>query len=54
MQKGSRWLGKRIPLSTLKGWAQGRRQSDATAAAYLSVIERLPKEAQAALESFER
>jgi putative transcriptional regulator len=41
----------RIPLATLKGWEQGRRQPDATAAAYLSVIEKLPKEAQAALES---
>jgi len=40
----------RIPLATLKGWEQGRRQPDATAAAYLSVIEKLPKEAQAALE----
>lgn len=40
----------RIPLATLKGWEQGRRQPDATAAAYLSVIERLPREARAALE----
>lgn len=39
-----------IPLATLKGWEQGRRQPDATAAAYLSVIEKMPKEAQAALE----
>ena len=29
---------------------KGRRQPDATAAAYLSVIEKMPKEAQAALE----
>jgi putative transcriptional regulator len=46
-------LAFRIPLATLKGWEQGRRQPDATAAAYLSVIEKLPKEAQAALESFQ-
>lgn len=39
----------RIPLATLKGWEQGRRQPDATAAAYLSVIEKMPMEAQAAL-----
>jgi putative transcriptional regulator len=38
-----------IPLATLKGWEQGRRQPDATAAAYLNVIEKMPKEAQAAL-----
>ncbi len=40
----------RIPLATLKGWEQGRRQPDATAAAYLSVIEKLPHEARAVLE----
>ena len=40
-----------IPLATLKGWEQGRRQPDATAAAYLSIIEKMPTEAQAALES---
>jgi putative transcriptional regulator len=39
----------RIPLATLKGWEQGRRQPDATAVAYLSVIEKIPKEARAAL-----
>jgi putative transcriptional regulator len=39
----------RIPLPTLKGWEQGRRQPDATAAAFLSVIARLPKETRAAL-----
>lgn len=39
----------RIPLPTLKGWEQGRRQPDATASAYLSVIAKMPKEAQAAL-----
>ncbi|SCZ86824.1 NadS family protein [Nitrosomonas mobilis] len=41
----------RIPLATLKGWEQGRRQPDATVAAYLSVIEKLPVETQVALES---
>lgn len=41
----------RIPLATLKGWEQGRRQPDATAAAYLSVIEKLPLEAEAALNN---
>ena len=41
----------KIPLATLKGWEQGRRQPDATASAYLSVIARLPNEAQAALGS---
>lgn len=41
----------RIPLATLKGWEQGRRQPDATAAAYLSVIEKMPAEARAALNS---
>lgn len=41
----------RIPLATLKGWEQGRRQPDATAAAYLSVIEKMPTQARAALES---
>lgn len=39
----------RIPLGTVKGWEQGRRQPDATAAAYLSVIASLPRETQAAL-----
>lgn len=39
----------RIPLPTLKGWEQGRRQPDATAAAYLSVIASLPAEARSAL-----
>ena len=39
----------KIPLATLKGWEQGRRQPDATASAYLSVIAHLPSEAQAAL-----
>ena len=39
----------RIPLPTLKGWEQGRRQPDATAAAYLSVIANLPNETRAVL-----
>jgi putative transcriptional regulator len=39
----------RIPLATLKGWEQGRRQPDATASAYLSVIAHLPLEARDAL-----
>ncbi|MFN7324313.1 MAG: NadS family protein [Sphingomonadales bacterium] len=37
-----------IPLATLKGWEQGRRQPDATASAYLSVIAHLPGEAREA------
>lgn len=41
----------RIPLATLKGWEQGRRQPDATASAYLSVIARLPKQAREALKA---
>lgn len=36
----------RIPLATLKGWEQGRRQPDATASAYLSVIARMPDAAR--------
>lgn len=39
----------RIPLATLKGWEQGRRQPDATASAYLAVIARLPHEAREVL-----
>lgn len=39
----------RIPLPTLKGWEQGRRHPDATAAAYLTVIANMPREAQQAL-----
>jgi predicted nucleic acid-binding protein len=34
---------------SLDGWKQGRRHPDATAAAYLSVIAKLPYEAKAAL-----
>ncbi|MEP7348567.1 MAG: NadS family protein [Sphingorhabdus sp.] len=41
----------RIPLATLKGWEQGRRQPDATASAYLSVIAHLPVEAREALRA---
>lgn len=41
----------RIPLATLKGWEQGRRQPDATASAYLSVIAHLPGEAREALKA---
>ena len=41
----------RIPLATLKGWEQGRRQPDATASAYLSVIAHLPDAARAALQA---
>ncbi|MEQ1888106.1 MAG: NadS family protein [Alphaproteobacteria bacterium] len=41
----------RIPLPTLKGWEQGRRQPDGTASAYLNVIARLPEETRAALAS---
>ena len=39
----------RIPLSTLQGWEQGRRQPDAPAAALLRVIARKPREAKDAL-----
>lgn len=39
----------RIPLATLKGWEQGRRHPDGAAAAYLSVIARMPEEAKRAL-----
>jgi putative transcriptional regulator len=38
-----------IPLATLKGWEQGRRQPDSTAAAYLSVIAKIPAAARDAL-----
>lgn len=41
----------RIPLATLKGWEQGRRQPDATASAYLSVIARLPDQARDVLHA---
>jgi putative transcriptional regulator len=38
-----------IPLATLKGWEQGRRHPDKTAAAYLNVIAKLPEQAREAL-----
>jgi len=38
-----------IPLATLKGWEQGRRRPDSTAAAYLKVIARKPRHAREAL-----
>lgn len=41
----------RIPLATLKGWEQGRRQPDATASAYLSVIAGMPDAAREALRA---
>lgn len=41
----------RIPLATLKGWEQGRRQPDATASAYLSVIAGLPQQAREVLRA---
>ncbi len=41
----------KIPLATLKGWEQGRRVPDATAASYLNVIAKLPKETKAALHA---
>ena|SRR5665213_1005943 len=44
-------MAYRIPLATLKGWEQGRRQPDATASAYLSVIAQLPDAARSALQT---
>lgn len=41
----------RIPLATLKGWEQGRRQPDATASAYLSVIAGLPQQTRDVLRA---
>lgn len=41
----------RIPLATLKGWEQGRRQPDATASAYLSVIAHSPQQTREALRT---
>ena len=38
-----------IPLTTLQGWEQGRRNPDRTASAYLNVIARLPNETRTAL-----
>jgi len=39
----------RIPLATLKGWEQGRRQPDAPAVAYLTAIAKRPREIREAL-----
>jgi putative transcriptional regulator len=41
----------KIPIATLRGWEQGRRHPDATAAAYLWVIQGYPKQAQQALST---
>lgn len=41
----------RIPLRTLQEWEQARREPDATALAYLTVIERDPPAVQRALET---
>lgn len=41
----------RIPLANLKGWEQGRRQPDATASAYLSVIAGLPQQTRDVLRA---
>ena len=38
-----------IPLDTLQGWEQARREPDATASAYLKTIARMPKQVKAAL-----
>ncbi len=41
----------RIPLDTLQGWEQERREPDATAAAYLKTIARMPKQVKTALQN---
>jgi putative transcriptional regulator len=38
-------------IRSLKGWEQGRRQPDATASAYLSVIAGMPDAARKVLQS---
>lgn len=38
-----------IPVSTLRGWEQGRRAPDATTVAYLTLIASEPERAKAAL-----
>lgn len=38
-----------IPLSTLRGWEQGRRKIDMTTASYLRIIMKFPREVQSAL-----
>ncbi|MBP2657933.1 MAG: transcriptional regulator, family [Firmicutes bacterium] len=39
-----------IPLATLQGWEQGRRQPDTTASAYLRSISKYPEENRIAQE----
>lgn len=39
----------RIPLTTLQGWEQGRRQPDAPASAYLLAIARIPAQVKSAI-----
>lgn len=41
----------RIPLDTLQGWEQERREPDATASAYLKTIARIPKQVKSALQN---
>jgi putative transcriptional regulator len=41
----------RIPVATIKNWEQGRRQPDATAAAYLEAISKRPRDIGEALAS---
>jgi putative transcriptional regulator len=40
-----------IPITTLQGWEQGRRNPDRTANAYLNIIARMPNETRAALHN---
>ncbi len=40
----------RIPVATLRDWEQGRHKPDATALAYLTVIERAPDAVERALK----
>lgn len=42
-----------VPLDTLRGWEQGKRQPDAPSRAYLKAIERIPNEIKAALATNE-
>jgi putative transcriptional regulator len=39
----------RIPLPTLQGWEQGRREPDAPACAYLAAIAKYPKHVKSAV-----
>ena len=41
-----------IPIGTLRNWEQGRRQIDATSAAYLRTISKFPNEVKSAQISF--